>query len=294
MGQMMKFSVGLFFLLFCCYPISATEITIPEEDEVITLVFFQPETTANPIEGNIACQKWVDLIGEHLGKKMIARFFISITEFDDYLDNHEVEIAILNPLYIIENYKKRKIEPRLVALRNGKSYSERVLVIRSESNIKQFEDLKGKLLITTNLGDRTIDFIEKIEFKAQVKFNDFFKELLFETNPRKCITALLAGAADVTMIPRANYEIILELEPSLQKSTRVLKTFQKIPLAAACYFADKISEAEAQKMMRATRAIQETPKGKQTMLIFKAEKWVSTSLEPYLELEKQLRQSERE
>lgn len=250
-----------------------------------TIVFFQPDTTANPVEGNIALQLWCDHIGEKINRKLIAKFFISKDSFENFLDAAKPELAILNPLYIIENYNTKHIEPLLVAVRNNNPYYQRCLIIRNDGKINDIADLHTGRLVTTQIGESTLDFIQKVEFCGRLNFSACFSAIQHESNPRLCIASLLNNEADAALVPLTNYMILCELDPKLEETTKPMLISQKIPLAAACCFTDRIDKKEVQPIVDAALQQHTDPKGQQTFLIFKADKWQKTSLDIYKNLQ---------
>ncbi|MFC1851367.1 phosphate/phosphite/phosphonate ABC transporter substrate-binding protein [candidate division CSSED10-310 bacterium] len=290
----MKRSSILLFYVFAVFHAAvaqdAQKLLLPADD-YLTIAFFQPDTTANPVEGNAAMRWWGDLMSKEIGKRIETRFFVNLADFENYLDTNKVEIAILNPLYIIENHKKRNIVPKIIAIRAGKPYYERAIIVGKDKEIKDIADLQGGILITTQLGDRIVDFIETIEFQGKINLKKTFSKVILETNPRFCLSKLTEKQADAALIPLKNYEILMDLLPDLRKSTRVLRTSQKIPLAAGCYFADVTNEQEMKPIFEAALNIHKTPTGQQAMMIFKAERWEEVSMKIFQPLVQALQKS---
>lgn len=282
----------LVFIMSCLFCYADDTLVIENPIAELTIAYFQPDTSANPVEANIALQYWGDMVGKQIGKKVKTRFFVDIRNFNAFLDANPIELAIVNPVFILENHKKRHLVPVVIGVQNGKTHYERVLIVAEESEVTSIDELREATLVTTQLGEQTSDFVEKIEFGGAFSIKTTFPTIILKENPRRCLNALLEKSADVAMIPKANYEILKDLNPAFNK-TRILMTARKIPIAAGVYFADSITLEEVQPFIDAALSLHTNPKGQQSLMIFNIEKLVPCSIEPFLELESVLSQDQQ-
>lgn len=257
--------------------------------EPLNLVYFQPDANVDPIEANRALQYWGDYMGNLIGRKVITRFFVSLADFDHYLDSHTVELAFLNPLYILENHARRHIVPVIITVNQGESHYQRLLIVTRKSDIARTADLKGSVLVTTQLADTTLDFIENVEFENRFPIRTLFSNILFRESPRACLNALTDGQANAALIPKAGFQFLQELVPQYRQDLIVLDQGQAIPETAGVYFSDKINREDVQPFIDVALELHKTPRGQQSFLIFKADRFEPTTLEVFTRFERFLK-----
>lgn len=264
-------------------------ITTVGASDVLHLAYYQPDATVNPIEANRALQYWGDYVGNLIGKKVTTRFFVSLADFEGYLDSQTVELAFLNPLYIIENHDRRHIVPVIITVNQGATHTQRLLIATRAGKASTTADLKGGVLVTTQLADKTIDFIEKVEFEQRFQLRSLFSSIVFRENPRACLNVLTDGKANAALIPKTSFEFLQELVPQYQTDLLILDKGQAIPETAGVYFSDKIELKDVQPFIDVALKLHTTPQGQQSFILFKADRFEATTLDVFTRFEKFLK-----
>ena len=96
--------------------------------EDVEVCFYQPDAVVQSMEGaSRSAQGFMDYLNEKLdmdkkGQRFVFKYFTRAEDLDRYLDTHNVEFTITNPTYYIDRYKKYKLVPIMVPVRNQRPW----------------------------------------------------------------------------------------------------------------------------------------------------------------------------
>ena len=126
-------------------------------------------------------------------------------------------------------------------------------VVRADSNLKKFTDVKGKILSLNSIGSTSGDLIPQVEL-AKIKLsttnkNDF-KKVFYAGSHDACLLAVLNKQADVCGMSSRNFEARLADKTFKRSDVRILHKSDRVPPPPLAY-SKKIPLEERKKIQKA-------------------------------------------
>ena len=105
-------------------------------------------------------------------------------------------------------------------------------VVKKESNIKNFSDIKGKVLSLNSIGSTSGDLIPQVELAkinlSTTKKNDF-KNVFYAGSHDACLLAVLNSQADVCGMSSRNFEARLDDKTFKKSDVRIIHKSDRVP-----------------------------------------------------------------
>ena len=105
-------------------------------------------------------------------------------------------------------------------------------VVKKESNIKNFSDIKGKVLSLNSIGSTSGDLIPQVELAkinlSTTKKNDF-KNVFYAGSHDACLLAVLNSQADVCGMSSRNFEARLDDKTFKKSYVRIIHKSDRVP-----------------------------------------------------------------
>ena len=105
-------------------------------------------------------------------------------------------------------------------------------VVKKESNIKNFSDIKGKVLYLNSIGSTSGDLIPQVELAkinlSTTKKNDF-KNVFYAGSHDACLLAVLNSQADVCGMSSRNFEARLDDKTFKKSDVRIIHKSDRVP-----------------------------------------------------------------
>ena len=126
-------------------------------------------------------------------------------------------------------------------------------VVRADSNLKEFVDVKGKVLSLNSIGSTSGDLIPQVEL-AKIKLsttnkNDF-KKVFYAGSHDACLLAVLNKQADVCGMSSRNFEARLADNTFKKSDVRILHKSDRVPPPPLAY-SKKIPLEDRKKIQKA-------------------------------------------
>ena len=126
-------------------------------------------------------------------------------------------------------------------------------VVRAVSNLKNFADVKGKVLSLNSIGSTSGDLIPQVEL-AKIKLsttnkNDF-KKVFYAGSHDACLLAVLNKQADVCGMSSRNFEARLSDKTFKRSDVRILHKSDRVPPPPLAY-SKKIPLEDRKKIQKA-------------------------------------------
>ena len=126
-------------------------------------------------------------------------------------------------------------------------------VVRADSNLKEFVDVKGKVLSLNSIGSTSGDLIPQVEL-AKIKLsttnkNDF-KKVFYAGSQDACLLAVLNKQADVCGMSSRNFEARLADNTFKKSDVRILHKSDRVPPPPLAY-SKKIPLEDRKKIQKA-------------------------------------------
>ncbi len=126
-------------------------------------------------------------------------------------------------------------------------------VVRTDSKLKKFSDVKGKILALNSIGSTSGDLIPQVEL-ARIKLsttnkNDF-KKVFYAGSHDACLLAVLNKQADVCGMSSRNFEARLADNTFKKNDVRILHKSDRVPPPPLAY-SKKIPKEDREKIKKA-------------------------------------------
>ena len=111
-------------------------------------------------------------------------------------------------------------------------------VVRNDSEIKDFKDIKGKVLSLNSIGSTSGDLIPQVELtkiNLSIKNENDFKNVFYAGSHDVCLLAVLNKKSDVCGMSSRNYEARLEDNTFQEKGVRIIHKSDKVPPPPLAY-----------------------------------------------------------
>ena len=111
-------------------------------------------------------------------------------------------------------------------------------VVRNDSEIKDFKDIKGKVLSLNSIGSTSGDLIPQVELtkiNLSIKNENDFKNVFYAGSHDACLLAVLNKKPDVCGMSSRNYEARLEDNTFQEKGVRIIHKSDKVPPPPLAY-----------------------------------------------------------
>ena len=126
-------------------------------------------------------------------------------------------------------------------------------VVRADSNLKNFADVKGKVLSLNSIGSTSGDLIPQVEL-AKIKLSttnkDDFKKVFYAGSHDACLLAVLNKQADVCGMSSRNFEARLADKTFKKSNVRILHKSDRVPPPPLAY-SKKIPLEDRKKIQKA-------------------------------------------
>ena len=105
-------------------------------------------------------------------------------------------------------------------------------VVKNESEIKTFKDVKGKILSLNSIGSTSGDLIPQVELSKidlSIKNKDHFKNVFYAGSHDACLLAVLNNQSDVCGMSSRNFEARLEDGTIKLNDVRIIHKSDRVP-----------------------------------------------------------------
>ena len=111
-------------------------------------------------------------------------------------------------------------------------------VVKQDSNIKKFKDVKGKILSLNTIGSTSGDLIPQVELSKinlSIKNKDHFKKVFYAGSHDACLLAVLNNQAEVCAMSSRNFEARIEDGTIKLEDVRIIHKSDKVPPPPLAY-----------------------------------------------------------
>tara|TARA_B100001250_G_C19745174_1_gene764947 strand:- start:125 stop:970 length:846 start_codon:yes stop_codon:yes gene_type:complete len=111
-------------------------------------------------------------------------------------------------------------------------------VVRNDSEIKKFKEIKGRVLSLNSIGSTSGDLIPQVELtkiNLSIKNENDFKNVFYAGSHDACLLAVLNKQADVCGMSSRNYEARLEDKTFVEDDVRIIHRSDRVPPPPLAY-----------------------------------------------------------
>ena len=111
-------------------------------------------------------------------------------------------------------------------------------VVKQDSNIKEFKDIRGKILSLNTIGSTSGDLIPQVELSKinlSIKNKDHFKKVFYAGSHDACLLAVLNSQSDVCGMSSRNFEARLEDGTFKKEDVKIIHRSDRVPPPPLAY-----------------------------------------------------------
>jgi phosphonate transport system substrate-binding protein len=111
-------------------------------------------------------------------------------------------------------------------------------VVKKDSKLKKFDQVKGKVLSLNTIGSTSGDLIPQVELskiKLSIKNKDHFKNVFYAGSHDACLLSVINNQADVCGMSSRNFEARLEDGTFKKEDVRILHKSDRVPPPPLAY-----------------------------------------------------------
>jgi len=111
-------------------------------------------------------------------------------------------------------------------------------VVKNDSSLKKFEDIKGKILSLNTIGSTSGDLIPQVELNKislSIKNKTHFKNVFYAGSHDACLLAVLNNQSDVCGMSSRNFEARLEDGTFKKEDVRIIHKSDRVPPPPLAY-----------------------------------------------------------
>ena len=126
-------------------------------------------------------------------------------------------------------------------------------VVKKDSSLKKFEDVKGKVLSLNTIGSTSGDLIPQVELNKinlSIKNKDHFKNVFYAGSHDACLLAVLNNQSDVCGMSSRNFEARLEDGTFKKDDVRIIHKSDRVPPPPLAY-SKMIPKEDREKIKKA-------------------------------------------
>ena len=111
-------------------------------------------------------------------------------------------------------------------------------IVKKDSKLKKFNDVKGKVLSLNTIGSTSGDLIPQVELSKinlSIKNKDHFENVFYAGSHDACLLSVINNQADVCGMSSRNYEARLEDGTFKKEDVRILHKSDRVPPPPLAY-----------------------------------------------------------
>lgn len=214
---------------------------------------------------------------QHFGKGE-SSFYETLPEMATDLKNRKINVLATPVEEYMELRKKLPIEPLLITASDNGSELELLLLVRKDSGIHSFRDLKGRTIVMPLRNPRCLNmyiaWLETMLMEEGGKgINSYFSLVKETRTAAKVVMPVFFRQADACVVTRQVLDLTSELNPQISRELTIIS--RKGKLSQGVIAVDRrLSEEDKEHLRQAFLSLHKTPEGEQLLMLFKVRKLV--------------------
>jgi ABC-type phosphate/phosphonate transport system substrate-binding protein len=217
------------------------------------------------------------VVWKHFGKGE-SHFYETLPEMVADLKNRKIEVLATPVEEYMEMKKQLPLDPLLITSSDNGSEMELLLLVRKDSGIRSFRDLRGRTIVIPPRNPRCLDmfvaWLETLSIEERSRGIDTYFSSVKETRTvAKAVMPVFFRQADACVVTRQVFDLTVELNPQISRELSIIG--RKGKLSQGVIAVDRrLSEETKEKLRQAFLTLHQTAEGKQLLMLFKVRKLV--------------------
>lgn len=203
--------------------------------------------------------------------------FEDVVEIEKDFSAGLIDVVAMTTMQYLEFKFKDLLEPAFVAQVNENIFNSFYLIVRRDSGIRSLADLKDKSLLISASQLRGLPelWMETILLKAGLPVSKrLFSSVKILNKSSQALLPVFFRQADVCLITRFSYEVMVELNPQLEKDLTYFAVSPEFLTTIICISKKMGDDIFLKQIRNSIRDLNLEPNGQQILTIFKINKLV--------------------
>ena len=285
--------LGWFCLLTAALGAQAADAPVPLP--LLKLGFYLPTIReANMADIKVSLQVWAEEMAIGLGYRVMTTTYQSMAEVRTAVDRGELHFVNAGGMELAETFAPGELQWGYARHQQGAD-DGLVLVVRSDSGLTSFSDLRNKRVSRLS-NDRLAEiFLETQCLRASKQRCSQFLTLADEKRDIQSVYSVFFGKADAALVTLATLRTATELNPQVAMRLKVIQDWETLSLVFGM-MTSKAPTGHLNAMMNSAREALKSTRGRQMMELFKTdyvEPVDASALSPYWALLQEYRALEK-
>lgn len=236
---------------------------------------------------------WVQTVDRSIGAGQPSSVVLyrSLDDMERALRTNEVDIVVLIAEDFLLLRDKIALAPVLSADFGRHFYDVLQILVRADSGITRLEQLRGKAIHIESgqKGDLPCKWLDVfLAARRETPGRDFFSSITRVAKASQAVMPLFFGKTDACLTSRDSLETMLELNPQLGRSLRVLETSPGFITGIVAVRRDVINP-QRDAMLDAIKTMHQDVKGRQLLTVFRINRLIDFKPEHLVSADKVFR-----
>ena len=230
-------------------------------------------------DAKVALQVWTEHLSQEEGLKWktSSEIYDSLDEIVRALQAKEVDMVSFSALDYLRIRDKVPLVADICSAWSDSPFGVELLLVRKDSGISSLADLQGKGLIieklaTGGLPQIWIDVL--LHRQGLPAHTRHFGSVKLVDKPSAAAMPVFFGQTTACIVRESGYKTIVEMNPQIDQTLKVLERSPECLRALALYRAD-YPEEDRKRLNRSAIKLHNSVKGQQILTLFKTEKIIS-------------------
>ncbi len=247
-------------------------------------------------DARLAMELWARELSRKVGiQKAKATIFDKTEEIQDMIRQGEIHLVTMPALEYLKYRRGLKIVPAYIAANKTGREVEHLIVVRRDSGIRRFRDLRGKTLSTSTATkhDASLLWLNVLLMREGArKSTGYFRQQTESKKPSQAVMGVFFRKFDSALVSRGSFETCKILNPQLETQLIAIAESDSLAGSISC-IPYNISERLKRTMDNTATSLDKTTVGKQMATLFQVGTIVPFNPSHLSGLEELLREQER-
>ena len=238
-------------------------------------------------DAHAAFQMWSSEIGMQTGYAVTMTMYDNVEALLKDFRNGALDFGIVTHADFFHMDRGEIDHNHIVTnVRGGKKGHSYFLMVQKDSPFQHVKDLKGRKITVLKSDHMGKIFLDTLLLRNKLsESNKFFN--LIEEKPKvsQTVLSVFFGQSDACLIPDVTYNTMVELNPQIKQRLRSIATSDNV-LVGIGFFRKSYGEEYKNEVFKRIVTLQNSPRGRQILLLFKSEAFAQVEEKEFRSLNK--------
>jgi ABC-type phosphate/phosphonate transport system substrate-binding protein len=266
----MKWLRGLGWSCLLTAALGAQAADVPAQLPLLKLGFYLPTIReANMADIKVSLQVWAEEMATGLGYRVMTTTYQNMAEMRTAVDRGELHFVNAGGMELAETFAPGELQWGYARHQQGAD-DGLVLVVRSDSGLTSFADLRNKRVSRLS-NDRLAEiFLETQCLRASKQHCSQFLTLTEEKRDIQSVYSVFFGKTDGALVALATLRTATELNPQVATRLKVIQDWKTLSLVFGM-MTKQAASADLNALMGSAREALKSTRGRQMMELFKTD-----------------------